>query len=213
MPRLISAYSNARSTAELVRAGADARYVAKAAHSAGLFCAITARRAVAIQELGSPELRFAPRIQRRQRWTGEVHQLADAPRGKAQHGSSLVGTARSFVSGWASLNVKPPDDCRQLEQLYILGWYWGCRSSMTEQHAPRVILRRYIGSAICDVLVLVRGQEMVIRCRSYPQALKWARLECKSYRIPEPELEPLREVDGDEPPLFLRSHAAEENHD
>jgi len=84
---------------------------------------------------------------------------------------------------------------------------------MTDQRAPRVILRRYIGSPICDVLVLVRGQEMVIRCPSYPKALKWARLECKSYRIPEPELEPLGEVDEDESPLFLRSHTAEGNHD
>jgi hypothetical protein len=54
---------------------------------------------------------------------------------------------------------------------------------------------------------------MVIRCPSYPKALKWARLECKSYRIPEPELEPLGEVDEDESPLFLRSHTAEGNHD
>jgi hypothetical protein len=54
---------------------------------------------------------------------------------------------------------------------------------------------------------------MVIRCPSYPQALKWARLECKSYRIPAPELESLSEADEDEPPLFLRSHAKEGNHD
>jgi len=34
-------------------------------------------------------------------------------------------------------------------------------------------------------------EEMVLRCPSYSQALKWARLECKSYKIPQPDIEPL----------------------
>jgi hypothetical protein len=46
---------------------------------------------------------------------------------------------------------------------------------------------------------------MVLRCPSYSQALKWARLECKSYKISEPEIEPLNGLDHDELPLFLRS--------
>jgi hypothetical protein len=65
---------------------------------------------------------------------------------------------------------------------------------------------------------------MVLRCPSYSQALKWARLECKSYKISqpdieprisepeieqlisEPEMEPLGGRDHDEElPLFLRS--------
>jgi hypothetical protein len=53
-------------------------------------------------------------------------------------------------------------------------------------------------------VVVVRGQEMVIRCPSYSQAVKWARLECKSYNIPEPATDfPDNEVSGDVP-LFLR---------
>jgi len=32
---------------------------------------------------------------------------------------------------------------------------------------------------------------MVLHCPSYSQALKWARLECKSYKIPQPDIEPL----------------------
>jgi hypothetical protein len=51
---------------------------------------------------------------------------------------------------------------------------------------PRVTIMRYPGSRICDVIVAVRGQELVVRCPTYSQALKWARLECKSYKIPEP---------------------------
>ncbi|HWN79623.1 MAG TPA: hypothetical protein VNN81_17440, partial [Bradyrhizobium sp.] len=58
---------------------------------------------------------------------------------------------------------------------------------MTEKFPPpRVIIRSYAASRVCDVVVVVRGQEMVIRCPSYSHALKWARLECKSYGIPEP---------------------------
>jgi hypothetical protein len=47
---------------------------------------------------------------------------------------------------------------------------------------------------------------MVLRCPNYSQALKWARLECKSYKIPQPDIEPLYGLDDDEElPLFLRS--------
>jgi hypothetical protein len=79
---------------------------------------------------------------------------------------------------------------------------------------PRVFIRRHTASEICDVVVSVRGQEMVLRCPSYSQALKWARLECKSYKIAqpdieplisEPEIQPLSGLDHDEElPLFLR---------
>lgn len=86
---------------------------------------------------------------------------------------------------------------------------------MIEKFAPpQVVIRRHIASEICDVVVLVRGQEMVLRLPSYSQAIKWARLERKSYKIPqpdiepvisEPEIEPLSRLDHDEGlPLFLR---------
>jgi hypothetical protein len=76
---------------------------------------------------------------------------------------------------------------------------------MTEKFAPpEVTIRRYPASRICDVVVVVRGQEMVLRCPSYSQAVKWARLECKSYNIPEPATDfPDNEESGDVP-LFLR---------
>ena len=77
---------------------------------------------------------------------------------------------------------------------------------MTEKFAPpQVFVRRYTASEICGVVVLVRSQEMVLRCPNYSQALKWARLECKSYKISGPETEPLSGLDQDELPLFLRS--------
>jgi hypothetical protein len=82
-------------------------------------------------------------------------------------------------------------------------WRW----QMIEKSAsPQVFIRRDTASEICDVVVLVRGQEMVLRCPSYSQALKWARLECKSYKIPQPDIEPLNGLDHDEElPLFLRA--------
>ena len=33
----------------------------------------------------------------------------------------------------------------------------------------------------CEVRVTVRGKEMCVSCPDYEQALKWARLECRSY--------------------------------
>jgi hypothetical protein len=72
--------------------------------------------------------------------------------------------------------------------------------------SPQVSIRRHTASQTCDVVVLVRGQEMVLRCPDYSQALKWARLECKSYKTSEPEIEPLSGLDHDEElPSFLRS--------
>ena len=99
------------------------------------------------------------------------------------------------------------------------------RQQMIEKFtSPQVIIRRPTASQTCDVVVSVRGQEIILRCPDYSQALKWACLECKSYkisepeiepliseseiepRIPEPEIEPLSGLDDDEElPLFLRS--------
>jgi hypothetical protein len=88
-------------------------------------------------------------------------------------------------------------------------------SAWRPQMTPQVFIRRDTASEFCDVVVSVRGQEIILRCPNYSQALKWARLECKSYKIPEPEIEPLisePEVESlggldhdEELPLFLRS--------
>ena len=66
---------------------------------------------------------------------------------------------------------------------------------MIEKFAPpQVFIRRYAASEICDVVVSVRDQEIVLRCPNYSQAQKWARLECKSYKISEPEAEPVNGI-------------------
>ncbi len=76
---------------------------------------------------------------------------------------------------------------------------------MIEKFAPpSVTIRRYRTSRICEVVVVVRGQEMVLRCPTYFQAVKWARLECKSYKIPEPNTDFPDNRETDDVPLFLR---------
>jgi hypothetical protein len=46
---------------------------------------------------------------------------------------------------------------------------------------------------------------MVLRCPAYFQALKWARPECESYKIPEPDIDFPDNRETDDVPLFLRS--------
>jgi hypothetical protein len=48
-----------------------------------------------------------------------------------------------------------------------------------------VRIRRHGDSPECDVVVVVRGREMVVKCPNYDQAAEWARLECKSYKSSE----------------------------
>ncbi len=78
--------------------------------------------------------------------------------------------------------------------------------AMTGKDAPpEVKIRSYRDSPICDVVVVVHGTEMVLRCPDYSQAMRWTRLERKSYKIPEPDIDVAAKVEPRELPLFLRS--------
>lgn len=59
--------------------------------------------------------------------------------------------------------------------------YW--QELVTSVHSTEVRVRRYNGARECDVVIHFRGKEIIIRCRDYEQAAKWARIECKSYRV------------------------------
>ena len=114
-------------------------------------------------------------------------------------------------SGRTELSVRLALNPMGSHQRWFMAWVrvvaFGI-GKMTEKLAPpQILIRRDTTSQVCDVVVLVRGQEMVLRCPSYPQALKWARLECKSYKISEPEIQQLGGLDHDEMPLFLRSRS------
>jgi hypothetical protein len=135
-----------------------------------------------------------------------VHRAADL---KAQ----LDETMPPVDPGPQAPDVEPPAQ--------FSAWH---QQTIEKFTSPQVFIRRHTASQICDVVVSVRGQEIILRCPDYSQALKWARLECKSYkisepeiepliseseiepRIPELEIEPLSGLDHDEElPLFLRS--------
>jgi hypothetical protein len=77
--------------------------------------------------------------------------------------------------------------------------------AMTGKDAPEVKIRSYRDSPICDVVVVVRGTEMVLRCPDYRQAMRWARLERKSYKIPEPDIGVAAKAESGDLPLFLRA--------
>ena len=51
------------------------------------------------------------------------------------------------------------------------------------EQASEVRIRRHSGAPQCDVVVAVGGKEMSLTCRDYNQAVRWARIECKSYKI------------------------------
>jgi hypothetical protein len=55
--------------------------------------------------------------------------------------------------------------------------------STISEPAAEVRVRRHSGVPECDVIVVFRGREISLRCRNYKQAVEWARIECKSYKI------------------------------
>lgn len=49
--------------------------------------------------------------------------------------------------------------------------------------APAVRIRCYSDVPAYEVIVTLRGREMCLWCRDYDQAVKWARVECRSYGV------------------------------
>jgi hypothetical protein len=79
-------------------------------------------------------------------------------------------------------------------------------AAMTGKVAPpEVETRSYRDSPICDVVVVVHGTEMFLRCPDYRQAMRWARIERKTYKIPEPDIDAAAKAESGDLPLFLRS--------
>jgi hypothetical protein len=46
-----------------------------------------------------------------------------------------------------------------------------------------VQIRRYSSGLECDVIVTLRGREMVVQLPDYSRALRWAQMEAKTYKI------------------------------
>ena len=56
-------------------------------------------------------------------------------------------------------------------------------SLMLAYQVAEVRIRRHSHVPECDVVVAVRGKQIFLRCPDYDQAVKWARVECRSYGI------------------------------
>ncbi|MBA7466061.1 hypothetical protein ES707_01234 [subsurface metagenome] len=54
---------------------------------------------------------------------------------------------------------------------------------MITPNSAEISVRRYKDAPECDVVVVFRGQELSLRCRDYDQAVRWARIECKTYKV------------------------------
>jgi hypothetical protein len=52
------------------------------------------------------------------------------------------------------------------------------------EHREEVWIRRYSDCLECDVIVALCGREMVVQLPDYGQAVKWAQMEARSYKIP-----------------------------
>jgi hypothetical protein len=57
------------------------------------------------------------------------------------------------------------------------------REIMIAAHSAEIRVRRYDGARECEVVVFFRGRAMTLRCRDYDQAVEWARIECKVYKV------------------------------
>jgi hypothetical protein len=54
---------------------------------------------------------------------------------------------------------------------------------MVAEHIAEVRVQRYSNAPECDVIDRYRDREMSLRCRDYKQAVQWARIECKTYKV------------------------------
>ena len=60
---------------------------------------------------------------------------------------------------------------------------------MLGEEMAEVRMLRYSHTPECEVIVLRRGGETRYKCRDYEQAMKWAKVECKSYRTSKIKVE------------------------
>ena len=55
--------------------------------------------------------------------------------------------------------------------------------SASSRRSVAIEIRRYPGVAECDVVVSSSKRELVVTCPDYDRAVRWAEMECKSYKI------------------------------
>jgi hypothetical protein len=67
---------------------------------------------------------------------------------------------------------------------------------MLDDEIAEVRMRRYSHTGECEVIILRRGAEIRYKCKDYDQAMKWARVECRSYRTSKIMVERVDRSDG-----------------
>jgi len=60
---------------------------------------------------------------------------------------------------------------------------------MVDEEIAEVRMRRDSYTGECEVIILRRGAEIRYKCRDYDQAMKWASVECRSYRTSKIKVE------------------------
>lgn len=56
-------------------------------------------------------------------------------------------------------------------------------AALIAAHRAAICIRQYTDAPECDVIVVFRGRELSLRCTDYDEAVKWARIECKTYKV------------------------------
>jgi hypothetical protein len=67
---------------------------------------------------------------------------------------------------------------------------------MLDEELAEVRMRRYNHTPEWEVVVVRGGAEMSYKCRDYDQAMKWARVECRSYRSSKIKVERVDQSQG-----------------
>ena len=53
---------------------------------------------------------------------------------------------------------------------------------MLQEELAEIRMRRYNRTSEWEVIIVRGGSEISYKCRDYEQAMKWAQVECRSYR-------------------------------
>lgn len=54
---------------------------------------------------------------------------------------------------------------------------------MIAPHSAEIRILQYTGAPECDVVVVHRGREISLKFCNFDQAARWARIECKTYKV------------------------------
>jgi hypothetical protein len=53
----------------------------------------------------------------------------------------------------------------------------------TGKHVAEVLIRPHVGAVECDVVTIVKGEEMTVECRDWQEAVTRARIERRTYGL------------------------------